>query len=164
MRFVDTVGSTWEAKRQWLPWRRRLRFRDSWGRMGFVEGISELPDLVVALAFGVLIVIPVLLELVVELVLLPFVLPLRAMSVMATPVRIRCLDKNLATEGRIYRFFQRISIPDSWNIRISGFRRAGKFRRAAVELVTEYGHGADVEGLASGHRDRAVPVPARESR
>ncbi|SDP02981.1 hypothetical protein SAMN04487905_101498 [Actinopolyspora xinjiangensis] len=164
MRFVDTFGSTWEAKRQWLPWRRRFRLRDSLGRMGFVEGISELPDLVVALAFAVLIMLPILLELVVRLVVLPFVLPPRLVGAMSTPVRIRCLDENLATEGRIFRFFQKISIPDAWDIRISGFRRAGRFRRAAVELVTGHGRGADLEGLATAHRGRAVAVPAREGR
>jgi hypothetical protein len=123
---TDPDGGKWRVWRRWYAWKRWITMRDIWqalpgtggdGRYGGsdLDAILALPLLVLA-AIGLAVS---LVDLVVQLVALPFVLLARLLRLAAWPVQLDLKNKHIRTE------------------RVKGFGAAGELRGRLAAQVTD---------------------------
>lgn len=144
MGFIDPDLNEWEAARRVLPWKQRFVPRVA----SVLDGNNDPVDLVVGLAISMVMTGPFLLEFVVQVLLLPFVLALRSIGVMTTPVTAWCTARAVGTNPDGSPRMNRTGSFEAWTVSVSGFSKAGRLRNAITELIRAQGNRADVEAFA----------------
>jgi hypothetical protein len=97
---VDPAGVHWRVRRRWYPWRRALPLRDTWnGSLAAIVWVGWGALKVLAYpAAALLFVAASLVELVLELAIMPFVLLLRLVGATRWPVEIARQGKHFTTK------------------------------------------------------------------
>ncbi|MFC4946779.1 hypothetical protein [Pseudonocardia sp. GCM10023141] len=127
-KVTDPDGVEWRVWRRWYAWRRWVTLRDVWkalpGTGGGDNNGSSSSDLDFILAIPFLLIAAVglavtVVDLAVQLVVLPFVLLLRLVRLMAWPVQLDRNDKHFRT------------------LRVKGFGAAATLRDEQVAQVRD---------------------------
>lgn len=130
-KVTDPGGAQWRVWRRWYAWRRWVTLGDIWraipgtsgdGRYSGGDPISDFIGFIIAIPFlvlGAVGLVVTLVDLVAQLIALPFVLLARLLGLTTWPVQLDQAHKHIRTD------------------RVRGFGRAGDLRDQLVVEVRE---------------------------
>lgn len=150
MKFVDSSGSHWQVVRHIAPWTARFRVKGplAEGSSPF-DGSNNLAGIVLFLAMTLLLSVPLLIELLLQLILFPFFLAFRYLGWVNTSVAVRCTAKVVGQSTDGSKEYATSGALENWRFSVTGFVKAGKFRDAVADFIKYQGRSADVDHFAS---------------
>jgi hypothetical protein len=149
VKFVDVQGSEWEASRRWMPWEPRIATASRLKGTSLFDESNDPVGFAVDLAIVIIMLFPMLLELVVELLVLPFAIALRSVGVLKTLVQVRCTLKVVGSESDGSKIVENQGTRENWVLPVAGFGRARRLRDALADLVRQHGRSAGTDTLAA---------------
>lgn len=149
MKFVDAQGSEWAAIRRLMPWEPKIGTASRLNGSSLFDGSNDPVGFVVGLAIVIILLLPTLLELIIELLMLPFAVALRSVGVLKTTVQVRCTQKVVGLKEDGSKIVETRGTFENWVLPVAGFGRAGRLRDALADLVRQHGRSADLNGFAS---------------